>query len=66
MTISMELIVLKNRQTPEETLFDILHRDYVINKMTLSQLADKYGVSLTTVQKAMRFCNIPRRHITFA
>lgn len=43
----------------------LLRIDYLDNKMTIAEIAKKYGVAYCTIQKWMIKYNIPRRKLTF-
>lgn len=46
-------------------IIEILKTDYTDNKMTITQMAEKYDVSVSSVHKWLMRFDIPRRHLTF-
>lgn len=44
---------------------DLLKQDYTDNRMTIQEIADKYGVMACTVHRWLVRWDIPRRHISF-
>jgi transposase len=60
-TNTMKFVELKFKTEIRE----LLTKDYVDNKMTMIEMAEKYQITYRTLQQWMNKLNIPRRKITF-
>jgi len=56
-TVTMKLIERINNKQIE----DILREDYIDNRLSIAQLAEKHGISVCTAQNWLRDVEIPRR-----
>lgn len=46
-------------------IYDLLKADYIDNKLTVREMAEKYGISHFSVQAWMKMFDIPRRKMVF-